>query len=164
MIYENLRELEVKQYRVRNECTVFQAELLCIYLSVNWFENHAAQFCGKTILLCTDSLSSLLFLQDISTTNKLAVEIQVLVRVLQRKFTFIKFAFVRGHTGVFGNELADQLAKLSTSLSTISHDLCIPKSYWKRQYYEEMIHKWNREYLNSSNAVWTKQFFPSVRL
>ncbi|GFX19009.1 uncharacterized protein TNCV_323141 [Trichonephila clavipes] len=71
------------------------------------------------------------------------------------------FAFVRGHTGVLGNERADWLAKAATKRK-IDIDVNIPKSFYKKITNERMMKSWNQEYLISNKGSITKKFFPTI--
>ncbi|GFX65336.1 transposable element Tc1 transposase [Trichonephila clavipes] len=107
--------------------------------------------------LCTDSLSSLDSLKCISSSNNIIVEIQKQLKSLSDKTILIDFAFVRGHTGVLGNERADWLAKAATK-HKIRIDVNIPKSIYKIITKERMVRSWNQDlisnkwYLNGSGC------------
>ncbi|GFS59862.1 RNase H domain-containing protein [Trichonephila clavipes] len=105
-------ESENFQFRIRDECTVFVAELLCLNFAVKWITEQNSVI--SEYLICTDSLSSLDSLKCISSSNNIIVEIQMQLKSLRDKNISIDFAFVRGHTGVLGNERADWLAKAAT--------------------------------------------------
>ncbi|GFY13388.1 hypothetical protein TNCV_1802591 [Trichonephila clavipes] len=73
-------------------------------------------------------LNSLDSLKCISSSNSIIVAIQKQLKSLRDKNISIDFAFVRGHTGVLGNERADWLAKAATERK-IDIDVNIPKSF-----------------------------------
>ncbi|XP_055931941.1 uncharacterized protein LOC129962227 [Argiope bruennichi] len=57
VVFQDYIEIETHQFRIRDECSVFQAELLCIAQAVSCIcdnENLSSKF-----LICSDSLSSL---------------------------------------------------------------------------------------------------------
>ncbi|GFX79713.1 uncharacterized protein TNCV_2746321 [Trichonephila clavipes] len=112
-------------------------------------------------LICTDSLSSLDSLKCISSSNNIIVEIQKQLKSLRDKNISIDFAFVRGHTGVLGNERADWLAKAATKRK-IDIDVNIPKSFYKKITNERMMKCWNQENLISNKGSITKKFFPTI--
>ncbi|GFY20767.1 RNase H domain-containing protein [Trichonephila clavipes] len=66
------------------------------------------------------------------------------------------------HTGIYGNERADWLAKEATKLSDLI-PMSIPKSYHKKVLKEKIISEWNNLYQISNNAPLTKEFIPSIQ-
>ncbi|KFM73627.1 RNA-directed DNA polymerase from mobile element jockey, partial [Stegodyphus mimosarum] len=117
-------ELEYKLLRIPNECSVFQAELLCISESIKWISNNYSL--SAKFLIRTDSLSSLYSLRNIFTCNKLIVTSYALLKDLNNKGVDVIFSYVRGHTGNQGNERADWLAKQAANLQVIT-PMILPK-------------------------------------
>ncbi|GFS53402.1 RNase H domain-containing protein [Trichonephila clavipes] len=76
VIYEEGVENVTFQHRLRDECSVLQAELLCINLVVKLIQDSLRQSETLNFLICTDSLSSLHCLLSVNSTEKLAVEVQ----------------------------------------------------------------------------------------
>ncbi|GFV76158.1 RNase H domain-containing protein [Trichonephila clavipes] len=144
VVFRSGVESENFQFRIRDECTVFEAELLCLNFTVKWIieQNSVISEC----LICTDSLSSLDSLKCFSSSNNIIVEIQKQLKSLRYKNISIDFGFVRGHTGVLGNERADWLAKAATKRK-IDIDVNIPESFYKEITKERMVKSWNQEYL-----------------
>ncbi|GFW99048.1 uncharacterized protein TNCV_1782671 [Trichonephila clavipes] len=159
VVFRSGVESENFQFRIRDECTVFVTELLCLNFAVKWIteQNSVISEC----LICTDCLSSLDSLKCISSFNNIIVEIQKQLKSLQDKNISIDLAFVRGHTGVLGNERADWLAKAATKRK-IDIDVNIPKSFYKKMMKERMVKSWNQEYLISNKGSITKKFFPTI--
>ncbi|GFV54204.1 uncharacterized protein TNCV_1496811 [Trichonephila clavipes] len=148
------------QFRIRDECTVFVAELLCLNFAIKWITEQNSVI--SEYLICTDSLSSLDSLKCISTSNNINVEIQKKqLKILRDKNISIYFAFVRGHTGVLGNERANWLAKAATKRK-IDIDVNIPKSFYKKITKERTVKSWNQECLISNKGSITKKFFPTI--
>ncbi|GFV29644.1 RNase H domain-containing protein [Trichonephila clavipes] len=67
-------ESEHFQFRIRDECTVFVSELLCLNFAIKWITEQNSVI--SEYLICTDSLSSLDSLKCISSSNNIIVEIQ----------------------------------------------------------------------------------------
>ncbi|GFV08230.1 RNase H domain-containing protein [Trichonephila clavipes] len=112
-------------------------------------------------LICTDSLSSLHSLRYIFSSNNIIVEIQKRLKSLKDKNTSISFAFVRGYTGVLGNDRADWLARAATKRE-IDIEFNIPKSFYKKIMKERMVKSWDQEYFVSNKASLTKKFLPTI--
>ncbi|GFW86797.1 RNase H domain-containing protein [Trichonephila clavipes] len=159
VVFRSGVESENFQFRIRDECTVFVAELLCLNFAVKWITEQNSVI--SEYLICTDTLSSLDSLKCISSSNNILVEIQKQLKSLRDKNISIDFAFVRGHTGVLGNERADWLAKAATKRK-IDIDVNIPKSFYKKITNEGMMKSWNQEYLISNKGSITKNFFPTI--
>ncbi|GFW31449.1 RNase H domain-containing protein [Trichonephila clavipes] len=123
VVFRSGVESENFRFRIRDECTVFVAEPLCLNFAVKWITEQNSVI--SEYLICTDSLSSLGSLKCISSSNNIIVEIQKQLKSLRDKNISIDFAFVRGHTGVLGNERVDWLAKAATKCK-IDIDVNIP--------------------------------------
>ncbi|GFS59049.1 uncharacterized protein TNCV_69471 [Trichonephila clavipes] len=102
VVFRSCVESENFQFRIRDECTVFVAELLCLNFVVKWITEQNSV--SSEYFMCTDSLSSLDSLKYISSSNNIIIEIQKQLKSLKDKNISIDFAFVRGHTAVLGNE------------------------------------------------------------
>ncbi|GFV44503.1 RNase H domain-containing protein [Trichonephila clavipes] len=95
VVFRSGVESENFQFRIRDECTVFVAELLCLNFAVKWITEQNSVI--SEYLICTDSLSSLDSLKCISSSNNIIVEIQKQLKSLRDKNISIDFAFVHGH-------------------------------------------------------------------
>ncbi|GFW16568.1 RNase H domain-containing protein [Trichonephila clavipes] len=71
-------------------------------------------------------------------------------------------AVLERHTGIYGNERADWLAKEAVELSDLI-PMSILKSYHKKVFREKIISEWNNLYQISNNAHLTKEFIPSIQ-
>ncbi|GFV06759.1 RNase H domain-containing protein [Trichonephila clavipes] len=158
VFYEKGVEYVTFQHRLRDECSVFQAELLCINLAVKLIQDSLRQGGTLNFLICTDLLSSLHCLLNVNSTEKLVVEVQSILFYLDCD---IHFSYVRGHSGNLGNDRADQLAKEATC-QDVNLLMSVPLSHWKHLAWERTVSSWNTEFLASPKALWTKRFFPTI--
>ena len=76
VIYEDAAEKARFQHRLRDECFVFQAELLCIDLAVKLIQYSLSLSGTLNFFICSDSLSLLHLLRNVTSTEKLIVEVQ----------------------------------------------------------------------------------------
>ncbi|GFW23626.1 RNase H domain-containing protein [Trichonephila clavipes] len=75
VIYEEGVENFTLQHRLRDECSVFQADILCINLVVKLIQDSLCQDGMLNFLICTTSLSSLYCFLSVNSTEKLDVEV-----------------------------------------------------------------------------------------
>ena len=91
-------------------CSNFQAEMFAIYKSLKWAHDNLA-LNNKTIIICTDSLGAILKLKNTFSDSFLPFLINEYLKKSIEINCQIKFAKIKAHTGVEGNEKSDSLAK-----------------------------------------------------
>ena len=75
----------------------------------------------------------------------------------------ITLRWVKAHVGIKGNELANTLAKKAAKDETMLESYKrIPKSVVAREFEEESIRKWQREWTQTTKGRTKKDFFPDV--
>lgn len=85
--------------------TVFSSEIIAIYLAIRLLQNKRGRY-----IICSDSLSSLKSIKNISNSSFYPDLIRNLLIRLYPKFTLL---WIPSHINITGNELADQTAKKS---------------------------------------------------
>lgn len=117
VVYEHSSECASSLFRLSPQCSVFQAELFAIKEAVTWCNSQGSSAC-----ISSDSQSALQAINDKYSTNELVSEIRSLIF---GNVNHICLCWVRGHTGIIGNERADELAK-SAADSTLpyAYNLC----------------------------------------
>jgi len=83
---------------------------------------------------------------------------------LERENWTIEYSWVKAHAGIYGNELADQLAKAAAkdNEAHITFNR-IPISTLLSEIEEEAKLKWQKEWEEGRKAAITKEFFPKVQ-
>jgi len=153
------KEIHINTQRLNTTCTVFQAELYGISMAIDWIQSQGKKISSYSINV--DSKAALLAIANKHTTHPLPVVIKVKAITL-RNSTSITFHWVKGHTGLKGNERADYLAKtVARYNTTIAYDeILINRG---KQILEDHYTKiWNAICENSANASHTKLYIPTI--
>ncbi|XP_068628034.1 uncharacterized protein [Battus philenor] len=100
-------ELKTKKLKLRNFCTVYQAELLALMYATG----HAASGSQKRVAIFSDSRSAIETVAKSDTLYPLACSIKENVMDARKKGKEVKLYWLKAHAGTEGNERADQLAK-----------------------------------------------------
>ena len=131
---------------------------VCKYgMAVGWILNQRRKTSSYAINV--DSKSALLAIANKHSTHLLAVDTRRKTIEL-RTTTPITFHWIKGHTGLKGNERADYLAKIVASYNPIIKYDAIPVSRGKRlpeDYYTKI---WNATYINSKKPPIPNHSFP----
>jgi hypothetical protein len=115
----------------------------------------------KTATLYTDSRTTLDSLSNNSIHTFLIEEIRRKVYEMENKDWKIRFRWIKGHAGTWGNELADQLAKEAAANKDIPESYSrVPKSVIKSELEATSVQKWQREWDNTTKGKITKDYFP----
>ena len=115
--------------KLPDHCSVYTAELTAI---LHCLEHITHTTPSPKYLILSDSLSSLLSLQNMFTSHPLVQRILLLLNICHTLHISVSFLWIPSHIGITGNELVDSAAKNAshlrrvTSNTTTSSDI---KSY-----------------------------------
>jgi len=100
------------QQKLDNRCSNNQVEQLAILKVLETIESmNSHSIIPRTVMIFTDSMVSLDSLHNPNNHAHLAEEIRKKVTSMKRAKWKIKFSWVKAHAGIYGNEMADRLAK-----------------------------------------------------
>lgn len=136
--------------------TVFQAEASAIEESILIFQDSQEEI----IEIYTDSLSSILSLQNILPKSKIINKILKICEDTSHKI--INFHWIKAHCDSIGNEQVDKLAKLATSIDEIT-PIPYPRSLLKKYFNNEIMKKWQHDWSNSDKGRHTFNICPTIK-
>lgn len=151
----------IKIVKLKLPCyvTSYHAELIAIDHAL--FVLITQHIPGEKICLCTDSLSSLMAMENPHAVDKTVINIQKMVAVIKCSHKIIEFYHVSGHKGIKGNEIADKLAN-SARLTGDPHRASIDRKVIKNEGNDQMKINIDDEYLSDKWGRTIKKFFPKV--
>jgi ribonuclease HI len=152
--------VKTAKYKLSKHCSVFQAEMFAILNTIKYINANLKS--NTSITVRTDSQSAIKALQNVNSTTVLVQDIYSQLRIAEQTPINISFAWIRGHGGNTGNELADKLAKMgAASHQSIEYEL-IPVSYVKKVVYQKNLQLWSERWINANTGETTRQLFPTV--
>jgi len=121
VIFKGSEMIAKLQFKLDNRCSNNQAEQLAILKALEKLEVLTRQSTNPlSTTIFTDSRITLDSLQNYKNHGLLVEEIRKKVASLEGSGWQIRFSWVKVHTGVHGNELADKVAK-EAAQSTATH-------------------------------------------
>ncbi|XP_067131222.1 uncharacterized protein [Centruroides vittatus] len=161
LYHHNTGSTHRSAFKLGPHCTVPQAEILAIVKAMDhvysdWFP------CNKTITIYTDSMTALNSIFSPHNRGENIAQIHRYLSTNSHKHV-ISFGWVRGHTGVPGNEAADRLGKQAAASSLIPCYNKIPASKIKQWTWEFALSQWQEEWDNGSTGRFTHTFIPNVK-
>lgn len=139
------------------DASVFDAEAYAILKALE----HCISVPRCFFLVCTDSLSVLQSLKDMYTRDKRITAVRDQLMKCQVNDKDIVFAWVPGHVGIAGNELADKTTKTATTEVSefyIKHNRTNIQAKCKRGMFANNTKKWNEsdnKLCKIKKKVWT---------
>ncbi|KAJ4445692.1 hypothetical protein ANN_12377, partial [Periplaneta americana] len=151
--FNNGTEIFYSKYRLAPVCSVYQAELFAILQAIRWSTINKTNSC-----ILSDSQAALLSVRNNRNLHPIALDIR---SEFKNHNNHICLSWVRGHTGIVGNERADELAKEAASADIPYSYIKCPISYIKCKMKEHITSNWNSHWSASDKGSVTKNlFFP----
>ncbi|XP_039450361.1 uncharacterized protein LOC120429209 [Culex pipiens pallens] len=127
-------------FRLPEQCSVFSAEALAIVKSLeNTIED------GSRLAIFSDSLSVLTAVESGSSKHPWVQQIEELM--YEREVTLV---WIPGHTGIAGNDLADEAAKRANELEPV--DFPVPRQDLLLWAHGKIKAAWEREWLGQRDT------------
>ncbi|XP_035231868.1 uncharacterized protein LOC118203694 [Stegodyphus dumicola] len=143
--------------RLNPNNTVYQAELSAIKKAIDLSYSHQ-----ETVYIYSDSLSSIAAIEGPASRDPFVLNIQRALVNLPLNYRPI-ISWVPAHTGVVGNELADEQAKQAASgIFLPEHALPLPSSYLKKITRGDLYAEWQQRWDTSRTGRRTYKFIPKV--
>lgn len=154
------------KFRLNNNCSNNQAEQLAIIKALESITRHNTRdepVDNRKVAIYTDSQITLDSLRNANNRNSLIEGIREQLKAAEDDNWLVEFGWVKAHVGIFGNELADRLAKQAASDNDLN--ICynrIPISAVKKQLAAISEEKWEMEWATTTNGATTKSYFPRI--
>ena len=132
--------------------SIFTAELTALKLATRLIARSLTESpTTKQFIICTDSLSAVLAIENLEPKNQLCLNIQHLFHNLLTSRIEIVLLWIPGHSSIPGNNLADQHAKRA---STIAPEF-IPCPYtdWTALIKSKQTDKWKQNWSTSTSKL-----------
>lgn len=131
-------------FRLPNECTVFQCEVFAISKAAEILLS--LEITGKKIAICTDSQAALNATSSSVIKSKLVRECLCRLNELGTSNS-VTLVWVPGHSDVYGNEIADILAKQGSDChfswaAKVPLPVCFGKEYLFSKMNENCKKRW----------------------
>lgn len=154
------------KFRLYKTCSNNQAEQLAIMKALDSLKGlniREVPVDERKVAIYTDSKITLDSLKNKNNHKYLIEEIRNKLKSVEEDNWTVKFSWVKAHAGIYGNELADRLAKQAARDSDLqtSYDR-IPISAVKKQLATISEEIWEREWESTTKGNLTKSFFPKV--
>jgi ribonuclease HI len=158
-----LRSIYTEAIYLGKMATIFQAEITAILQACSYIMNNINKLSEfKQIDIISDSKASLQSLRKNVTTSSIIKQCKISLDELNKQIP-IDLHWIKAHVGHFGNELADQNAKLGTTRPNYDIEPILPVTKsWVTNRIQKFIHQeWTKSWRALPEARQTKIFFPT---
>ncbi|GBM06608.1 Putative protein in type-1 retrotransposable element R1DM [Araneus ventricosus] len=146
--------------RLEDSATVFQAETKGIHMALEYI-NNSKQWHRYHIF--SDSKSALQSLTCSKNTRQSVLELKDLFGTIT-KSKWLRLHRVKAHVGIYGNERADQFAKLATNKESVDFMCLKSKATIIRSIRQELLSVWQVRWDRPGNGRHTHKYIFQVRL
>lgn len=154
--------LEKHSFSISKHNSIFQAEMVAILKALQWISHHnSIDSVINDFFIISDAMQVLRALQKAVSNDPTVHSIQKIHVSLHLKGLNVYFKWVKSHSNILGNELADELAKSAAQYSADSHSqiatipVPLPISFLNRLLKEECLLLWDEEWSHSTKGRFT---------
>lgn len=138
----------IVSHRLRNSASIFTAELSAIYSCLTQLTQRPP---NHRYLILSDSLSSLLSLQDTHSSNPITQRIHILLHTLSSNNSTVLFIWIPGHINHPDHDIVDRAAKDSTTHPKITDPSPTPAYDLKNYYRFQILSSWHDHWSQQTN-------------
>ncbi|XP_015914503.1 uncharacterized protein [Parasteatoda tepidariorum] len=156
-VYHNNQHTDTYKFTLKQENTVFQAEVLAIKEAINWLETHSC----KDATIFTHSLASIHAIRKTKQKGPHVATTQRQLEHLVRKCS-TQIHWVVAHTGNIGNEAADLATKNAVAGHEIPSGVLLPPSSLRNKLKNITQKLWQAYWDKNEKGYTTKSCYPKV--
>jgi ribonuclease HI len=145
-------------FRLADNISIFNAELMAIYLALLW----VADVEPSNVCIFSDSMSALQALTHLVSDNAIVLDIKHLMLSVQSQGICVQFDWVPAHCNIAGNERADSIAKRAANKVLIDVDLNPSINEVKREEKLGLLGIWQQDWDKARDEIVLKQIKPNV--
>ncbi|KAL3220663.1 hypothetical protein MRX96_029743 [Rhipicephalus microplus] len=147
----------VGRYRVENATSAYCTEVIALIEALRYIKNKCS---AATVRLYTDCLSLLQATSEYKTTDPRVRDVKALLNDISAT-TKIKLYHVPGHSGLFGNELADFLAARAARLGDVRQAPLTPRAV-RSMLRSEQLRRWESDWRQNNADTDLFKWVPRV--
>ncbi|GBM39773.1 Putative protein in type-1 retrotransposable element R1DM [Araneus ventricosus] len=159
VVFYHGTEIHHEICRLEDSATVFQAETKGIHMALDYI-NKSKQW--HRFHIFSDSKSVLQSLTCPKNTRQNVLDLKDLFESIS-KSKWIRLHWVKAHVGIYGNERADQFAKIATNKDSVDFKCLKSKATMIRSIRQELLNVWQVRWDRPGNGRHTHKYIPHVR-